>query len=54
MKLDELCHDSNSLISAHILGIIDAGALKLSEFGGCRPRATARKWADISARGCRA
>ncbi len=34
MKLDELAHDTASLLDAHRLGIMDAVALKLSKFGG--------------------
>lgn len=34
MKLDELAHDTGSLLEAHRLGIMDAVALKLSKFGG--------------------
>ncbi len=34
MKLDELAHDTASLLQAHRLGIMDAVALKLSKFGG--------------------
>ncbi|MEM6895937.1 MAG: enolase C-terminal domain-like protein [Pseudomonadota bacterium] len=34
MKLDELAHDTASLLAAHQLGIMDAVALKLSKFGG--------------------
>jgi L-alanine-DL-glutamate epimerase-like enolase superfamily enzyme len=34
MKLDELAHDTASLLEAHRLGIMDAVALKLSKFGG--------------------
>lgn len=34
MKLDELAHDTDSLLKAHALGIMDAVALKLSKFGG--------------------
>lgn len=34
MKLDELVHDSATLLQAHGLGIMDAVALKLSKFGG--------------------
>ncbi len=34
MKLDELAHDTASLLEAHSLGIMDAVALKLSKFGG--------------------
>lgn len=34
MKLDELAHDTATLLQAHSLGIMDAVALKLSKFGG--------------------
>lgn len=34
MKLDELAHDTASLLEAHGLGIMDVVALKLSKFGG--------------------
>jgi L-alanine-DL-glutamate epimerase-like enolase superfamily enzyme len=34
MKLDELTHDTATLLQAHNLGIMDAVALKLSKFGG--------------------
>ncbi len=34
MKLDELAHDTASMLEAHALGIMDAVALKLSKFGG--------------------
>ena len=34
MKLDELAHDTATLLEAHRLGIMDAVALKLSKFGG--------------------
>ncbi len=34
MKMDELAHDTASLLEAHRLGILDAVALKLSKFGG--------------------
>ncbi|MFZ5964233.1 mandelate racemase/muconate lactonizing enzyme family protein [Thalassococcus sp. BH17M4-6] len=34
MKLDELVHDTDTLLQAHKLGIMDAVALKLSKFGG--------------------
>ncbi|MEM9031247.1 MAG: enolase C-terminal domain-like protein [Pseudomonadota bacterium] len=42
MKLDELAHDTSSLLEAHRLGIMDAVALKLSKFGGLSPLARAR------------
>ncbi len=34
MKMDELAHDTASLLQAHRMGIMDAVALKLSKFGG--------------------
>ncbi len=34
MKLDELAHDTATLLEAHRLGIMDAVALKMSKFGG--------------------
>ena len=34
MKLDELAHDTATLLQAHGLGVMDAVALKLSKFGG--------------------
>lgn len=34
MKLDELVHDTASLLEAYRLGLMDAVALKLSKFGG--------------------
>ena len=34
MKLDELAHDTGTLLEAHRLGIMEAVALKLSKFGG--------------------
>ena len=34
MKLDEVAHDTASLIEAHRLGCMDAVAIKLSKFGG--------------------
>lgn len=34
MKLDELAHDTATLLEGHALGIMDAVALKLSKFGG--------------------
>ncbi len=34
MKLDELAHNTETLLEAHRLGILDAVALKLSKFGG--------------------
>lgn len=42
MKLDELAHDTASLLEAHRLGIMDAVALKLSKFGGVTALARAR------------
>ncbi len=42
MKLDELAHDTASLLEAHGLGIIDVVALKLSKFGGLSATRRAR------------
>lgn len=42
MKLDELAHDTASMLSAHRFGIIDAVALKLSKFGGLSATRRAR------------
>ncbi len=42
MKLDELAHDTASLLHAHRLGIMDAVALKLSKFGGLSATRRAR------------
>ncbi|MEX3015432.1 mandelate racemase/muconate lactonizing enzyme family protein [Gymnodinialimonas hymeniacidonis] len=42
MKLDELAHDTGSLLAAHALGIMDAVALKLSKFGGLSATRRAR------------
>ncbi|MGR3548486.1 MAG: mandelate racemase/muconate lactonizing enzyme family protein [Roseovarius sp.] len=42
MKLDELAHDTASLLEAHRLGIMDAVALKLSKFGGLAATRRAR------------
>lgn len=42
MKMDELTHDTASLLHAHALGILDATALKLSKFGGLTPLLRAR------------
>ncbi|WP_433990363.1 Cis-3-hydroxy-L-proline dehydratase (plasmid) [Pseudoseohaeicola sp. NH-UV-7] len=42
MKLDELAHDTASLLKGHRLGIMDAVALKLSKFGGLSPSRRAR------------
>ncbi|MEY8842184.1 mandelate racemase/muconate lactonizing enzyme family protein, partial [Cribrihabitans sp. XS_ASV171] len=42
MKLDELAHDTASLLSAHHIGIMDAVALKLSKFGGLSATRRAR------------
>lgn len=42
MKLDELAHDTASLLAAHQLGIMDAVALKLSKFGGLSATRRAR------------
>lgn len=42
MKLDELAHDTASLLEAHRLGIMDACAVKLSKFGGLSSARRAR------------
>lgn len=42
MKLDELAHDTATLLEAHRLGIMDAVALKLSKFGGLSATRRAR------------
>ena len=42
MKLDELAHDTATLLAAHRLGIMDAVALKLSKFGGLSATRRAR------------
>jgi len=42
MKIDELAHDTASLLTAHRLGIMDAVALKLSKFGGLSTNRRAR------------
>lgn len=42
MKMDELTHDTASLLQAHRLGILDATALKLSKFGGLSKTRVAR------------
>jgi L-alanine-DL-glutamate epimerase-like enolase superfamily enzyme len=42
MKLDELVHDTASLLEAHHLGLMDAAALKLSKFGGLSATRRAR------------
>ena len=42
MKIDELAHDTASLLDAHRLGVMDAVALKLSKFGGLSPARRAR------------
>lgn len=42
MKIDELVHDTPSLLKAHALGVMDAFALKLSKFGGLSPSRRAR------------
>lgn len=42
MKLDELVHDTSSLLRAYRLGIMDAAALKLSKFGGLSATRRAR------------
>ena len=42
MKLDEVAHDTASLLAAHGAGCMDAVALKLSKFGGLGPTRRAR------------
>lgn len=42
MKMDELAHDTGSMLQAHRLGIMDAVALKLSKFGGLSATRRAR------------
>ena len=42
MKMDELTHDTATLLEAHRLGILDAAALKLSKFGGLSKLRSAR------------
>lgn len=42
MKMDELAHDTASMLKAHRLGIMDAVALKLSKFGGLSATRRAR------------
>lgn len=42
MKLDELAHDTATLLQGHRLGIMDAVALKLSKFGGLSAARRAR------------
>jgi L-alanine-DL-glutamate epimerase-like enolase superfamily enzyme len=42
MKMDELAHDTASMLGAHRLGIMDAVALKLSKFGGLSATRQAR------------
>lgn len=42
MKIDELAHDTASLLAAHRLGIMDAVALKLSKFSGLSATRRAR------------
>jgi len=42
MKIDELGHDTESLLRAHQLGVMDAVALKLSKFGGLSATRRAR------------
>lgn len=42
MKLDELAHDTASLLYGHRLGCMDAVALKLSKFGGISAMRSAR------------
>ncbi len=45
MKLDEVAHDTASLLQAHQLGCMDAVAVKLSKFGGL---SASRKARDLS------
>lgn len=42
MKMDELAHDTATLLQAHSLGVMDAVALKLSKFGGLSATRRAR------------
>ena len=42
MKMDELAHDTASMLQAHGFGIMDAVALKLSKFGGLSATRRAR------------
>ena len=42
MKLDELVHDTATLLRAHEMGLMDAVALKLSKFGGLSATRRAR------------
>ncbi|MEM9763283.1 MAG: enolase C-terminal domain-like protein, partial [Pseudomonadota bacterium] len=42
MKLDELAHDTETLLEAHRLGCMDAVAIKLSKFGGISAARRAR------------
>jgi L-alanine-DL-glutamate epimerase-like enolase superfamily enzyme len=42
MKMDELAHDTASLLQAHQMGVMDAVALKLSKFGGLSAMRRAR------------
>jgi L-alanine-DL-glutamate epimerase-like enolase superfamily enzyme len=42
MKMDELAHDTATLLEAHRLGVMDAVALKLSKFGGISSTRRAR------------
>ena len=42
MKLDELAHDTETLLRAHELGTMDAVAVKLSKFGGLSAARRAR------------
>jgi L-alanine-DL-glutamate epimerase-like enolase superfamily enzyme len=42
MKMDELVHDTATMLQAHRLGIMDAVALKLSKFGGLSATRRAR------------
>lgn len=53
MKLDELTHDTETLLKAHAIGILDATALKLSKFGGLsRTRAARDLCLHLGARIC--
>jgi len=42
MKLDEIAHDTASLLAAHRAGCMDAVAIKLSKFGGLSAARRAR------------
>jgi L-alanine-DL-glutamate epimerase-like enolase superfamily enzyme len=42
MKMDELAHDTGSLLQAHQMGTMDAVSLKLSKFGGLSAMRRAR------------